>query len=136
MEYAARHERGALGRSIVFLARLRADEARKARRGWVLTKTPPCSLSRPRRPAGARLRGQRMADRAAPLHAVLVTGQPLTIRNVHIVQFGPDSILDRNAQTVSRPLAETNASIERGKPADNRLLSRIMLCTLVPPDET
>ena len=129
--------RARLGRSIVFLARLHEDEPQAKLVGIGMDEQSALLIDA--RGIGRLARGSAgsawlIVPRQPP--AVLAAGQPLTIRNVHIVQLGPNSSVDLNAQTVSRPSAETNVAIEHGKPADNRLVSRIMLRTVVPPDET
>lgn len=129
--------RARLGRSIVFLTRLAkaAPQARLIGLGidentaLLIDGNGIGRLAEGSTGSAWVIRPQRPPD-------VLAAGQPLSIRNVRIVRLGPESRLDLNTQTVSRPLAETNEAIERGTPADNALVSPIMLRTVVPPDET
>ena len=129
--------RARLGRSIAFLARLAQAQPQARLIGLGIDEKTALLIDG----NGIGRLAQGSAGSAwvlRPLRppAVLAAGQPLTIRNVRIVRLGPASRLDLNSQTVSRPLGETNESIERGTPADNALVFPIMLRTVVPPDET
>ena len=90
--------RARLGRSIVFLARLHEDEPRAQLVGMGIDEKT--ALLSDAEGIGRLARGSAgsawlIVPRQPP--AVLTAGQPLTIRNVHIVQLGADSSVDLNA---------------------------------------
>ncbi len=68
--------------------------------------------------------------------AVLVPGQPLTLRDIRIVRLDQHSSIDLRTRQVNHPSAETTVDIDRGVPSQNPLTSTMMLRTVVPPDES
>jgi cyanophycinase len=73
-----------------------------------------------------------MPQRAA---ATLVRGRPLTMGDIRIVRLDRDSSIDLKTRAISRPTAETIASIQRGVPVPNTLISPIIMRSVVPPGE-
>ncbi len=67
--------------------------------------------------------------------AVLTQGQPLTLKDIHILRMDENSSIDFKSRHVTRAAAETTDSIERGTPAGNSIASPIMMRAVVPPDE-
>ncbi len=110
-----------MGRSLVFLARLLADDAKRGARdrlvgigldektalalepngrGRVFTTAPNgrAWLMLPTRPA----------EKLAP-------GRALTLRDLRVIALGPDSVLNLPKRTVERPTAESTLSVVDGK---------------------
>jgi cyanophycinase len=73
-----------------------------------------------------------MPQRAA---ATLVHGQPLTMGDIRIIRLDRDSSINLKTRAISRPAAETIASIQRGVSVPDTLISPIMVRSVVPPDE-
>jgi cyanophycinase-like exopeptidase len=128
--------RARLGRSIVFLVRLQqANPGATLMSVGVDEKTALLVDGAGIGRLAAGSAGSVWVTRSGPAE-VLTAGKPLTVTGVRIARLGAASLLDLGKQTIGNPQAETTESIVGGVPAQNPLVSRIMLRDVVPPDET
>jgi cyanophycinase len=128
--------RSRLGRSIVFLARLNAGQAKPAIFGiGIDEKTALLVDGNGNAQLAAGSAGSAWLVLATQPATTLTRGQPLTIRGVRIVRLGPESTLDLKTHTVQRPLAATEVSIDHGVPSKDELTAPRMLRDKVPAGE-
>ena len=67
--------------------------------------------------------------------AVLVKGQPLTVKDVRIVHLDRAGSIDLRSREINHPAAAVIDSIDRGIPVADALTSPMMMRSVVPPDE-
>ena len=128
--------RSRLGRTIVFLARLNAGEAKPGIFGLGIDeKTALLVDETGHAQLAAGSAGNAWLVSPTQPATVLAKGQPLTLKGVQIVRMGSDSVLELKTHTVQRPLAATEVSIERGVPSTDALTAAMMLRDKVPPGE-
>ncbi len=128
--------RSRLGRLIVFLARLNQDQSGTKIVGIGLDEKSALLI-------GADGVGRLADGSAASAWLVelndlqkLPKGQPLTLKNIHIVQLNRNSSIDMKSREVASPAATTRDSIVHGIPSKDPLTHAMMTRNSVPPDES
>jgi cyanophycinase len=67
--------------------------------------------------------------------AVLVEGQPLTMKDIRIVRLDRAGSINLRSREIIHPSADVSDSIEHGTPGQDALTSPRMMRSVVPPDE-
>ena len=67
--------------------------------------------------------------------AILVKGQPLTLKDIRIVRLDRTGSINLRSREITHPAAEVSDSIEHGAPTQDALTSPLMMRSVVPPDE-
>jgi hypothetical protein len=67
--------------------------------------------------------------------AILVKGQPLTMKDIHIMRLNQAGSINLRSREITHPSAEVSDSIEHGVPTQDALTSPMMMRSVVPPDE-
>ncbi len=128
--------RSRLGRLIVFLARINHDHPAERVFGIGIDEKTALLV-------GADGIG-RIAEGSAgsawvvtPLQpaAILVEGQPLTMKDIRIVRLDRAGSINLRTREIVHPSADVNDAIAHGTPGQDALTSTMMMRSVVPPDE-